>query len=106
MVSREFFVYVPVYTPVHLCWVLFLQASNSAIQNHPDCNMKAPVKKHGIGKGLMTVWRATNPDVGDLPIGFGFADREVHLTSKSKTQKLVREKNRSQKTVTMNVSYL
>ncbi|KAK4775271.1 hypothetical protein SAY86_010206 [Trapa natans] len=26
-------------------------------------------KRHGMGKGLMTVWRATNPDGGDLPSG-------------------------------------
>ncbi|XP_057420878.1 homeobox-DDT domain protein RLT3 isoform X2 [Lotus japonicus] len=62
--------------------------------------MNASVKKHGIGKGLMTIWRATNPDSGELPVGFGFADREVHLISNSK--KSVRENNRSSKTATMN----
>uniref|UniRef100_A0A0A0K3U2 DDT domain-containing protein n=1 Tax=Cucumis sativus TaxID=3659 RepID=A0A0A0K3U2_CUCSA len=29
--------------------------------------MAAPIKTHGIGKGLMTVWQATNPDAGDFP---------------------------------------
>ncbi|KAJ1408166.1 WHIM2 domain [Sesbania bispinosa] len=82
--------------------VLFPQVSTSAIHSRPDCNMKAPVKKHGIGKGLMTVWRATNPDAGDLPIGFGFADQEVHQISNSIAQKPVHENNRSRKSVTLN----
>lgn len=33
-----------------------------------------PVKKHGMGKGLMTVWRVTNPHAGDIPTGIDFAD--------------------------------
>lgn len=67
--------------------------------------MKAPVKKHGIGKGLMTVWRETNPDAGDLPFGFGVSGQEVPLISNSTGPKPVRE-NRSWKTVNRNVSYL
>lgn len=86
--------------------VLFPQVSKSAIGSHPDCNTKEPVKKHGVGKGLMTVWRATNPDAGDLPIGYGFADQEVRLNSNSMPKKPVRENKRSCKTVTINVSYL
>ncbi|XP_043804783.1 homeobox-DDT domain protein RLT3 isoform X2 [Manihot esculenta] len=42
-----------------------------------DNNDDAPVKKHGIGKGLMTVWRATNPNGGDFPTGIPVADREI-----------------------------
>ena len=30
-----------------------------------------------MGKGLMTVWRATNPHAGDIPTGIDFADVEV-----------------------------
>ncbi|KAL5554766.1 hypothetical protein UlMin_042167 [Ulmus minor] len=42
------------------------------------CNdINAPVKRHGMGKGLMTVWRATNPHAGDIPTGIDFADVEV-----------------------------
>jgi hypothetical protein len=93
----------PFYTPLHLYHVSFSQASKNAIQNRPNCNTKAPVKKHGMGKGLMTVWRATNPDVRDLPVGFGFADQEVHRTSNSKTPTSI---NRSQKSVATNVTYL
>ncbi|TKY60775.1 DDT domain superfamily [Spatholobus suberectus] len=78
------------------------KVSKSAIQSHSDCNMKAPVKKHGIGKGLMTVWRATNPDARDLPIGFGVAGQEVPLISNSIRQKPVHEKNRPRKTVNVN----
>ncbi|XP_061347614.1 homeobox-DDT domain protein RLT3 isoform X2 [Gastrolobium bilobum] len=78
------------------------KVSKSATRSHPDCNMKAPVKKHGIGKGLMTVWRATNPEAGRLPVSFGFADREVRLISNSIAQKPVYENNRSRETVIMN----
>ncbi|KAK9291662.1 hypothetical protein L1049_019611 [Liquidambar formosana] len=49
-----------------------------AIVDHQDYTKKSgSVKKHGIGKGLMTVWRATNPDAGNLPTGVDFADREI-----------------------------
>lgn len=37
----------------------------------------APVKKYGIGKGLMTLWRATNPDAQCLPTGVNFINREA-----------------------------
>ncbi|CAJ2636583.1 unnamed protein product [Trifolium pratense] len=75
------------------------KASKNAIQNRPNCNTKEPVKKHGMGKGLMAVWRATNPDARNTPVGFGFADREVHLTSNSKTPMST---NRPRKAVTTN----
>ncbi|KAE9607616.1 putative transcription factor & chromatin remodeling DDT family [Lupinus albus] len=76
--------------------------SKSAIVSHPHCNMEVPVKKHGLGKGLMTVWRAANPNAGDLPIGYGLANREVRLTSNSILQKPVSDNKRSRKTVTTN----
>ncbi|ESW32216.1 hypothetical protein PHAVU_002G303200 [Phaseolus vulgaris] len=79
------------------------KGSKNAIRSLADCNMKAPVKKHGIGKGLMTVWRATNPDAGDVPIGFGADGQEVPLLSNSIGQKLIHENNRSRKTVNRNV---
>ncbi|XP_022639986.1 homeobox-DDT domain protein RLT3 isoform X2 [Vigna radiata var. radiata] len=69
------------------------KGSKSAIRRLTDCNRTAPVKKHGIGKGLMTVWRATNPDAGDLPINFGVDGQEVPLLSVN---------NRSRKTVNRN----
>nr|KYP67545.1 hypothetical protein KK1_023888 [Cajanus cajan] len=78
------------------------KVSKSAIQSPVDCNTKAPVRKHGIGKGLMTVWRATNPDSRDLPIGFGIAGQEVPLISNSTRQKPVHGNNRSCNTVNMN----
>ncbi|CAJ1937166.1 unnamed protein product [Sphenostylis stenocarpa] len=79
------------------------KVSKGAIQSLANCNMKAPGKKHGIGKGLMTVWRATNPDAGDLPIVFGVDEQEVPLISNSIGQKTIRETNRSRKTVNRNV---
>ncbi|XP_022976954.1 homeobox-DDT domain protein RLT3 [Cucurbita maxima] len=44
-----------------------------------DCcgKMAAPFKTHGIGKGLMTVWQATNPDAGKFPAGINFSGREL-----------------------------
>ncbi|KAK6940406.1 WHIM1 domain, partial [Dillenia turbinata] len=45
-----------------------------------------PVKKHGIGKGLMTVWRATNPNGGDFPTGLRFAGREKIIQEKKLCQ--------------------
>ena len=34
-------------------------------------------KKHGIGEGLMIVWWATYPVGGDISTGNGYTDREV-----------------------------
>ncbi|EXB42573.1 hypothetical protein L484_011346 [Morus notabilis] len=44
-----------------------------------------PVKKHGMGKGLMTVWRITNPHAGDIPTGIDFADEGTGASSISKS---------------------
>ncbi|KAE8675183.1 Homeodomain-like transcriptional regulator isoform 2 [Hibiscus syriacus] len=46
--------------------------------NHQNnSNEKAPVKKHGIGKGLMTAWRVVNPQGGYIPTGVDFSNREI-----------------------------
>ncbi|XP_055831530.1 homeobox-DDT domain protein RLT3 isoform X2 [Solanum dulcamara] len=34
----------------------------------------ATLRNHGMGKGLMTVWRATNPHAGDIPTGVDFGE--------------------------------
>lgn len=34
-----------------------------------------------MGKGLMTVWRATNPHAGDFPTGIDFANEATGLFS-------------------------
>ncbi|CAM8921098.1 unnamed protein product [Rhodiola kirilowii] len=44
-----------------------------------------PVTTHGIGKGLMTVWRVANPNAGDYPTGVGF-DAAVPLLASSHKQ--------------------
>ncbi|KAF7813933.1 homeobox-DDT domain protein RLT3-like [Senna tora] len=75
------------------------KVSKSAIGSGPGSSKKAPIGKHGIGKGLMTVWRATNPDAGDVPIGFG--NREVSLISKAKQHKPECENKKPRKTLTM-----
>lgn len=38
-----------------------------------------PPKKHGIGKGLMTVWHATNANKGDFPMNLNFLCRSTAL---------------------------
>ncbi|XP_028770247.1 homeobox-DDT domain protein RLT3 isoform X2 [Neltuma alba] len=63
------------------------KVSESAVGSHPESNNKAPLRKHGIGKGLMTVWRATNPDAGDLPIGFGLGDKPRKAVTNAGRQK-------------------
>ncbi|KAI4346516.1 hypothetical protein L6164_007406 [Bauhinia variegata] len=78
------------------------KASENAIETHHDANVKAPVKKHGIGKGLMTVWRATNPDAGDLPIDFGVIDQEnagLPRSSNSILQKSICDNKKPRKTL-------
>ncbi|KAL5977172.1 hypothetical protein ACLOJK_021514 [Asimina triloba] len=57
--------------------VLEYQPRNSGILETLGREPKsAPVKKYGIGKGLMTVWRATNPD-GESFRSVNFLNREV-----------------------------
>lgn len=43
--------------------------------------MNAPAKKHGMGKGLMTVWQATNPHAGNFPTGIDFANETTGVSS-------------------------
>jgi hypothetical protein len=38
------------------------------LENNCIDHGRAPVKKYGMGKGLMTVWRVTNPGGGDFPV--------------------------------------
>ncbi|XP_068653269.1 homeobox-DDT domain protein RLT3-like isoform X2 [Aristolochia californica] len=47
------------------------------LDSHVGLRKNDPVRKHGMGKGLMTVWRATNPDAKGLPTGLNFAYEEV-----------------------------
>ncbi|XP_020249800.1 homeobox-DDT domain protein RLT3-like isoform X2 [Asparagus officinalis] len=42
-----------------------------------------PCKNYGIGKGLMTAWRATNPDNARLPSKFNFVDGGATMPFKS-----------------------
>ncbi|KAM7530190.1 hypothetical protein LguiB_033600 [Lonicera macranthoides] len=64
------------------------KVSNSTIlENQCNDHGSAPVKKHGIGKGLMTVWRVTNPAGGDFPCGVDFSERTVFKKSTSVSKK-------------------
>ncbi|XP_048139087.1 homeobox-DDT domain protein RLT3 isoform X2 [Rhodamnia argentea] len=62
-----------------------------------------PLKRHGIGKGLMTAWRATNPDGGDFPSGVDIVGRAgaTSRVSTSKLKKSCQSKNKRQQTVAM-----
>ncbi|XP_037494138.1 homeobox-DDT domain protein RLT3 isoform X2 [Jatropha curcas] len=72
------------------------------ILNYQDNSNSAPVMKHGIGKGLMTVWRATNPNSGDFPPGVHFADREiVPQISISVSRKPLHKKKKRQQLVSL-----
>ncbi|XWS36650.1 hypothetical protein CRYUN_Cryun20dG0103400 [Craigia yunnanensis] len=51
------------------------ELTNIDYQN--NSNESAPMKKHGIGKGLMTVWRVVNPEGGDIPTGVDFSNRQI-----------------------------
>ncbi|CAM8914877.1 unnamed protein product [Rhodiola kirilowii] len=55
------------------------------VLKHQVCNGRdVPVPTHGIGKGLMTVWRVANPNAGDYPTGVGFDDAVPLLASSHK----------------------
>ncbi|CAM8918053.1 unnamed protein product [Rhodiola kirilowii] len=55
------------------------------VLKHQVCNGRdVPVTTHGIGKGLMTVWRVANPNAGDYPTGVGFDDAVPLLASSHK----------------------
>ncbi|KAA8534625.1 hypothetical protein F0562_032116 [Nyssa sinensis] len=77
------------------------KVSKPIILDDQACKQNAPVKKHGIGKGLMTVWRATNPDAEDFPTGVDFADREATAIFRMSTsiplKPLVKEKRSRQR---------
>ncbi|CAA6670530.1 unnamed protein product [Spirodela intermedia] len=40
-------------------------------------NGHALTKRHGIGKGLMTVWRVTNPEIQSFPTGVDFGNEDL-----------------------------
>uniref|UniRef100_A0A5B6YSH3 DDT domain-containing protein n=1 Tax=Davidia involucrata TaxID=16924 RepID=A0A5B6YSH3_DAVIN len=77
------------------------KVSKPIILDYQACNKSVPVKKHGIGKGLMTVWRATNPDAGDFPTGVDFPEREATAVFRMSTsipeKPLVKEKRSRQR---------
>ncbi|XP_042497551.1 homeobox-DDT domain protein RLT3 [Macadamia integrifolia] len=62
--------------------LLIAEVSKPSIADFQVCTNKSlPVKKHGIGKGLMTVWRATNPDAGDFPSSLNFSSEGADVCS-------------------------
>lgn len=75
------------------------KVSKQASSVHADCcgKMAAPIKTHGIGKGLMTVWQATNPNAGDFPTGTIFGGRkfmDVSPVSTSSSEQSLRQGKR------------
>lgn len=87
----------------------FFQVSNSTIlENQCNDHGSAPVKIHGIGKGLMTVWRVTNPAGGDFPSGVDFSERTVFQKSTpvSKKPPVLEKKKRVRRQQPVTVSLL
>lgn len=77
--------------------MLPFQVSKPTLLDYQVSSVKSvPVKKHGIGKGLMTVWRAINPDGGDIPTGVNFNEREspaaFRMATSAPQKPLVQEK--------------
>ncbi|CAK9309644.1 unnamed protein product [Citrullus colocynthis] len=75
------------------------KVSKQASSVPADCcgKMAAPIRTHGIGKGLMTVWQATNPNAGDFPTGTIFGGRkfmDVSLVSTSSSEQSLRQGKR------------
>lgn len=76
------------------------KVSNGEIIDGQDGFNSGLVKRHGMGKGLMTVWRATNPDGGHFPTGVDIVRGAGALskvsTSKSKKKSCQGKINRQQ----------
>ncbi|XP_062091461.1 homeobox-DDT domain protein RLT3 [Humulus lupulus] len=53
------------------------KVSKHAVINTICNGNNAPSKKHGMGKGLMTAWRAINPHAGDNPTSIDCANEET-----------------------------
>ncbi|PON97514.1 Octamer-binding transcription factor [Trema orientale] len=64
------------------------KVSKHAVINTVCNDQSAPARKHGMGKGLMTVWRATNPHAGDFPTGVDFANEATGISSIRKSGSL------------------
>ncbi|KAF5183056.1 Homeobox-ddt domain protein rlt3 [Thalictrum thalictroides] len=61
--------------------------------SHLEVNTKKSVSlnKHGMGKGLMTVWRATNPGARSHPTGVNITDVYFNSASANSTKPLQHE---------------
>lgn len=77
---------------------------------HQGCyTNRDPTRKHGVGKGLMTVWRVVNPNGGRFPTGISSADRQdsdVAQTTATVPKKPPLRKKRNQQIVSLLVSIL
>ncbi|KAK2988514.1 hypothetical protein RJ640_026742, partial [Escallonia rubra] len=90
----------------HVAWsLIYGTVSEPGFLDYQVCNQESlPVRKHGIGKGLMTVWRVTNPDGGDVPTGVDFCERPFSHKSAFMSQKppVQKKKKRGQGQHVMN----
>lgn len=55
---------------------------------------KVPEKKYGMGKALMTVWRATNSCNGKFSVGPNFFDGKVHRLPFTSYKETIRQKQK------------
>lgn len=73
--------------------------------DHQECCTNTDhVRKHGMGKGLMTAWRVMNPNGGTVPTGIDVADRQVTVVPQMATplsQKPPLRKKRAQQIVSL-----
>ncbi|KAJ0113727.1 hypothetical protein Patl1_03208 [Pistacia atlantica] len=89
----------------HIFLLLPFKVSKQDGLDHQDCYTKRdPVRKHGVGKGLMTVWRVVNPNGGRFPTGISSTDRQdsdVPQTTTCAPRKQPLRKKRAQQLVSL-----
>lgn len=87
----------------------FKVSIHDELDHQECCTNTDPVRKHGMGKGLMTAWRVMNPNGGTVPTGIDVADRQVTVVPQMATplsQKPPLRKKRAQQIVSLLVSIL
>ncbi|KAK9153346.1 hypothetical protein Sjap_000826 [Stephania japonica] len=76
-----------------LTTLLALVLWSDNLSSHACSEKSGPVTKHGVGKGLMTVWQATNPGPG---IGKGLMSRQAKSMFSRSLKPLVQKTKRPQ----------
>lgn len=61
----------------YIFFLIFQVSDLTTIDSKNNGNDCGQVRKHGIGKGLMTVSRIVNPEGGDIPTGIDFSNQQI-----------------------------